>query len=102
MFKLNGIDIVEWDPDNRPADKVMYHKITTREPDFESAVKSLQSRFEALPEENISKSWGYWDVIVKHKKNVNFVAFRRYDPPDESRIDFYLMGPSGRGLQMSK
>lgn len=103
MFRLedqeiNGVKILQWDPEVRP-ERVMYYKIITTAATDEAAFEELRQKFEALPELDEKPTWGYWDVIVKKKTDVDFVGYSRHgdwDGRSETRIAFYLMGPAGK------
>lgn len=96
--KINNINIVPWCP-SALLDNVLYYKIVVNEETEGNAYDALKRKFEELPEEKIDPSWGYWDLIIKSKKNVTYVGYSRqhdHEGKATQTVDFYLMGPSGR------
>lgn len=93
--ELNGVKIVKWNPDERP-DRVMYHKIETNLPSLAESFDSLKAQFDALPELTVANSWGYWDMLVKAKADIDFVA---YNQGRGNKIEYYLMGPSAKSYK---
>lgn len=96
--KLNGVNIVKWQPEDT-AIGVLYYKITTGCVFESEAYDLLLCKYEALPESEMKPSWGYWDRIIKYKKDVEYVGYCKEDGHDnilQARYTFFLRGPAGK------